>query len=222
MNIIKTLYSLDTAELSDALDAIGIEGALFGISQITSDIKMVGRAYTIKYEAYTKMPLSFQNAGNYIDDVPEGSVLVIDNQARQDCTSWGDILTRMALLKKLSGTVVHGAIRDHEFIKNASYPVFASSIFMRSGKNRVYKAAEQCELVINGVSIHPGDFIVGDSNGVVCIPFANVIDVIEKAINIKNAEFNIISAIKEGKTLREAREQYRYDQPWMKNEEDVK
>jgi regulator of RNase E activity RraA len=209
------LESFSTAELSDALDACGIEGALLNIKPICTGLKLIGPAYTVQYVPNDKPLPGFQNAANYIDAVPEQAVIVIDNNGRSDCTAWGDILTQVAIRNNIAGTIVHGAIRDVESIRSAKYPLFSTAIYMRSGKNRIHKAQEQCPLNINGVIIRPGDIIFADDNGVLAIPSHLLDDIMLKANAIKLTENKIKSAIKSGATLEQARKDYRYDQPWL-------
>lgn len=218
MDLLKQLYQFDTAEISDALDACGIEGALLSIKPTSNNIKMIGPAFTVKYLPYEKAQTEFKSAGNYLDDVPAHSVIVIDNAGKQDCTTWGDILTQVALMQNIAGTVVFGAARDIHFIRESGYPLYASAIYMRSGKNRVYKSDQQCDLSINGVRIQPGDIIMGDDNGVIAIPQERLKEIIEKATNIKSTEQAIIASVKSGMKLEDARKQHRYDQPWLSNE----
>ncbi len=219
MSLITELNQFDTAEISDALDSCGIEGALLGIKPISTGTKFVGPAFTVKYIPYKEKQIQFKNAGNYIDDVPSHSVIVIDNGGRQDCTTWGDILTQVAILNNIAGTIVFGATRDLEFIREAKYPLFASAVYMRSGKNRVFKSDQQCNLLINDVEICPGDIIVGDDNGVIVVPKERLAEIIEKARNIKTAEQRIITSIKSGMKLEEARKTHQYDQPWLNNKD---
>lgn len=215
MNLMDQLYQFNTAEISDALDACGIEGALLGIRPLTLGTKLMGPAFTVKYIPYTEKLTEFKDAGNYIDEVPPNSVIVIDNNGRDDCTTWGDILTQVAIRRNIAGTVIHGAVRDIHFIREIKYPLYSSSIYMRSGKNRVYKAMHQCELTINNVSVTPDDVIFGDDNGVLVIPKTYINDVIDKAKNIKITEDQIITVVKAGMPLKSARKYYRYDQPWL-------
>lgn len=215
MNYIQELYEFSTAEISDALDACGVEGALFGINPLLPNTKLIGPAFTVKYSSYDHKPKIFKNAGNYIDDVPLQSVIVIDNQGRKDCTTWGDILTQFAQINKISGTIVNGAVRDVEFIRSVHYPVYSSGIYMRSGKNRVYKSDQQCTLNINGVLVNPEDIVIGDDDGVLVVPKKILHEVIDKVKNIKKTEKNIIESIKNGNSLKTARSKYRYDQPWL-------
>ncbi|CAM2917159.1 isocitrate/isopropylmalate family dehydrogenase [Legionella worsleiensis] len=209
------IKEFSTAELSDALDACGIEGALLHIKPLTPGLKLVGPAYTIQYKANETKSSTFQNAAQYIDNVPSHSVLVIDNQGHDDCTVWGDILTQVALQNKIAGTVVHGAVRDVQTIRSLAYPLFCSAVFMRSGKNRVHKADEQCPLHINNILINPGDIIVADDNGVLVIPRNNLTEILDKASNIRVTENKIKSAVQSGSTLKQARITYHYDQPWL-------
>lgn len=212
------LKAFSTAELSDALDACGVEGALLHIKPLSPGVKLIGPAYTIKFSLNQEKLISFQNAASYIDVIPANSVIVIDNEGRNECTAWGAILTEVALHKEIAGTVVNGAVRDAQFIREVQYPVFCTGVYMRSGKNRIHKISEQKPLTINAVTINPGDIIFGDENGVLVIPQQLVDDIINKATNIKLTEKNISCAVKAGSTLEQARIDYRYDQPWLRIE----
>lgn len=214
MTLSTDLQMLNSSALSDAMDACGLSGALSNIKPLSPGIKLFGPAYTLQYQPYEKAPDVFQGAANYIDAVPSGAVIVIDNGGRTDCTVWGDILTRVAQKKLLSGTVVHGVVRDVASIRAAHYPVFCEGIYMRSGKNRVYKTAEQCLINIYGVTIHPGDMMFADDNGVLCIPAGKLEEVVEKAKNIQVTEARIIAAVEAGEGLEQARKKHHYDKPW--------
>lgn len=212
------LNALSTTEISDALDACSVEGALLNIKPLNSGIKLIGPAYTIEYSLYEQKPDGFKGAADYIDSVPPDSVIVIDNKGRSDCTTWGDILTQVALQKKIAGTLVHGAVRDVACIRAANYPLYCSASYMRSGKNRVYKSGESCQLIINEQVINPGDIIFADDDGALVIPQNLLDEVISKAENIKATEKKIIAAVKAGSSLAKARQDYRYDQPWINEE----
>src|SRR6185369_12234906 len=78
---------LDTATLSDALDKLGIAGQCLGIKPRDHSFRMTGRAYTILYG-----PLDAEKpgtVGDYVDDLPPGTVVVLDNGGREDATVWG-------------------------------------------------------------------------------------------------------------------------------------
>lgn len=215
LEICQNLQAFSSAQISDALDACGIEGALLGVKPLTPATKLIGPAYTIKYLPYLEKSPVFQQAANYIDEIPAHSVVLIDNNGIVDCTVWGDLLTQVAIRRNLSGTVVHGAVRDVDFIRKTQYPVYCSGVYMRSGKNRIHKVGQQCPITINGVLINPGDIIFGDDNGVLVIPRQIISDILDKAKKIKRTEHHISSALENGSSLAQARADYRYDQPWL-------
>src|SRR5438445_6151945 len=85
---------LDTPGVSDAMDKLGLSGQCLGIAPLDNYTKVVvGPAYTVRYASASTPP---GTVGDFIDDVAEGDVVVIDNDGRTDCTVWGDIMTQYA------------------------------------------------------------------------------------------------------------------------------
>ncbi len=108
--------------------------------------------------------------GDYIDDVPSGSVVVLDNSGRTDCTVWGDILTGVASRRGIAGTVINGVCRDVARARSIGYPVFSRGSYMRTGKDRVEVDRMDVPVSLGEVQVRPGDILVGDGDGVVVIP----------------------------------------------------
>lgn len=212
----RRLMNLDTAAISDALDSFSITGGLLDIIPRTQGKKMAGPVFTVQYSPIESTSGKFSNAGNYIDEVSPGHVILVDNQGRQDCTSWGGILTTKANLKQIEGTVVHGSGRDIAEIQAKDYPFFSTSIFMVSGKNRAVVTAKQIALNVNGVVVSPGDWLFGDDNGVISIPADKLEIVISRAENTELTEKHILDAINKGEDLEVARSKYKYATPWEK------
>ncbi len=210
----KELLYLDSSSISDALDSLNIPGALIGIKPRSLKNKFAGPVFTVKYRPIKNNSNSYKNAGNYIDDVPKDHVVLIDNDGRNDCTNWGEILTHKAIRNSLAGTVIHGSCRDISQIKNTNYPIFSQHVFMQSGKNRVEIKEVQCLITINHVKINPNDWIFGDENGVVVIPKKYLEEVIRRAKRVIETEHKILVSIEKGASLKEAREKYGYATPW--------
>lgn len=198
---------IDTATLSDALDRLGIAGQCLGIKPLDHGFRMAGRAFTLSY-APVGHPAG--TVGDFIDDVPEGSVVVIDNGGREDATVWGDILTLCAHQAKLAGTVIDGACRDTHLALELGYPMYSRSYSMRTGKDRVQLEATQVIVNIGDARVCPGDILCGDSDGVVVIPHAREDEVLATAEAIEEAEARIRDAVKSGKRLDEARREQQY------------
>ncbi|MCT8342703.1 MULTISPECIES: RraA family protein [Photorhabdus] len=211
----KRLMKLDSAAISDAMDSLHIPAGLAGIVPRSNvGIKMAGPAFTVRYEPIIPEQGKFLNAGNYIDEVPAGYVIVVDNQGRTDCTSWGNILTFKAVQKGIAGSVIYGSARDLSEVRRLEYPLFTTGVYMVSGKNRAKVAAKQCTLDIGGVAISPGDWVFADDNGALVIPQQHLLTVIERAENVDKTEQAIIEAITNGEDLVNAREKLGYAVPW--------
>lgn len=143
--------------------------------------------------------------GDFLDDVPPGAVIVIDNGGRTDVTVWGGIMTELAAVRGISGTVVNGVCRDVSASLTHTYPLFTRGRFMRTGKDRVRLAAVGEALVISGVEVGPGTLVCADADGVVAVPAAGAERIAESAERIERVEADIA-----GSTLRAAREQSGY------------
>ena len=212
--ILNEYKKLDSASISDALDSLNIRNRIPNLLPRSSNKKMVGYAYTVQYSPY-KVPLnSFKNAGNYIDNVKENEIILLDNNGLDYCTVWGGILTKMAEIKKISGVVIYGAIRDIEEVEKSNVPIFSTHTFMCSAKNRFQLVSIKTTLKINDVTINPDDLIFGDKNGVLVVPKDLINICLTRAINIKKTEEKIIKEITSGMTLEKAREKHNYAKPW--------
>ena len=112
--------ALDCATLSDAMDKLGLHGQCAHIQARSNEFRMAGRAYTLRYGPASS-PAG--TVGDYIDDVPVGSIVVLDNGGRQDVTVWGDILTEIAHRRGIAGTLIDGVCRDVALCRELGYPV---------------------------------------------------------------------------------------------------
>ncbi len=215
--VFKALYQYSSPEISDALDACGINGYLSTIKPIGNSKKLVGPAYTLQYQLLNEPPKQFMQASHYIDDVPTGAVVFIHNEGNLSCSVWGAILTHFAHHKKIAGTVVYGAVRDVHLHEKYDYPVYACGVTPRTGKNRVRLVSKRESLKIEGVTINFNDIVFADSTGTLIIPNNQVSKILTMVQNIAHNESNIIKAIDAGKSLKEAREAHHYDKPWEKD-----
>ena len=197
---------IDTATLSDALDKLGIAGQCLGIKPLVPQFYLCGRAFTLAYAPAGPGG----TVGDYIDDVPAGSVIAIDNGGRADATVWGDILTLCAHRSGIAGTVIDGACRDTNLAVDLGFPLFSSSFSLRTCKDRVQLEATGAVINVGDARVGAGDLIRGDSDGVVAIPAGREEEVLEIAEGIEAAEAKIREAIKSGMRLDEARRQQGY------------
>lgn len=199
---------MTTSAVSDALDMLGVAGQLSGVRAMVPGARCLGPAYTVTFEPVTDP--GDGAAADYLEDVPAGAVVVLDNAGRTDCTVWGDLLTAFAGLRGVAGTVVWGAARDRAECVRTGYPLFAAAGWMRTGKGRVRRAAVGVPVDVGGVRIEPGDVVVADDDGAVCVPAALWPRVRELAEEVERREAAIKDALVAGIPLAEARRRNRY------------
>jgi 4-hydroxy-4-methyl-2-oxoglutarate aldolase len=200
---------LDTSTISDALDRLGIAGQCLNIKPRDPRFRLTGRAFTLYYVPAGK-PAG--TVGEFIDDVPPGSVIAIDNSGRENATVWGDILTEIAHRRGIAGTVIDGACRDTALCLSLGYPVYSRSYSMRTGKDRVQLDATQIAVNIGDARVSPGDILRGDADGVVVIPRQHEAEILDATEMIDKAEDAIRKAVRAGKRLTDARKEFGYHQ----------
>ena len=206
---VEQFKAFSTTTISDALDRLGIAGQVFGITPLDRGFRMAGRAFTVRTIPVAKVK---GVVGDYIDDVPAGEVVVLDNGGRPDATVWGDILTIMSHRRGLAGTVIHGVCRDATRSLELGYPIFSRGVYMRTGKDRVQADGTNVPVSLGEVRVEPGDLVVGDADGVLVVPAGREAEVLGIAAEITEAEDRIRQEIEQGSRLDEARKRHRYFQ----------
>ena len=206
-SLVEGFRKLSVAAVSDAMDRLGVVGQCLGIQAIAPGNRMAGRAFTIKY-----IPCGIVKGtvGDYIDDVPPGEVVVLDNAGRLDCTVWGDILTAVAHKRGVAGTVVHGVCRDVARSFDLKYPIYSRAKYMRTGKDRVQVDGMNVPVSMGEVQVQPGDIMLGSDDGVLVVPKQREQEILELARSISEAEDKILKAALGGMRLDEARTVHKY------------
>jgi len=125
---------------------------------------------------------------------------------------WGDILPEIAHRKGIAGTVIDGINRDVSLCLELGYPIYSRDHWMRTGKDRVQVEATGTPVNIGDVRVCPGDLMRGDADGVVVITQDREDEVLDAAESIQFAEDAIRESVREGMSLRQAREKHRYHQ----------
>jgi regulator of RNase E activity RraA len=202
------LRDLPTAAISDALDRAGIPGALCGLGPLSNDFRAAGPAFTVRYAPVGDA--TGGTVGDFLDDVPPGAVVVIDNDGRTDVTVWGGIMTEIAAARGIAGTVINGVCRDVAASLTRNYPLFSRGRFMRTGKDRVRLVAVGEPVTVARVEIQPGALVCADADGVVVVPAADADRIADTAEHIERIEADIVAAARGGGTLRAARETFGY------------
>lgn len=173
-NIIGKFRDVPTTCISDAMN--GLNNMNFLIKPLKESYKIAGRAFTVKIPAGENRAVL-----KAIKEAKPGDILVIDAKGDTYRAIAGDFIIGMAKTLELGGIVVDGVIRDIIGIKELDFPVFCKGTTVAAGSK--HDPGEiNVPISCGGTTIYPGDFIVGDVDGVVVIPQNNVEEILEKSI----------------------------------------
>ena len=143
-----------------------------------------------------------------LDEAPPGSVLVYVLENGLHVSGIGNLMATTAIVRGLAGAVIDGAARDIEEISRLGFPVYSRSVSPATVVGRFISTAMQVPVRCGGVLVRPGDYIVGDSDGVVVVPMDKVSEVLELIHEYDNKESKMIPLIKETKSMLKALAKY--------------
>jgi len=205
MDLIKRLQKVPTATVSDALDKLGLQGGMEGISPLTEGITLCGPALTVKEDVGELGTYSLDEfrIGEVINVAKRNDVIVFDAGGHKVST-WGGLATRAAIAKGVGGVVADGAVRDIEEIRKLRFPVFARHVAPRSGKTRIKVSSINDVIQCGGIKLAPGDIIVGDETGLVVVPRNKATEVLKTATELVEAEKRFEKLVEQGRTFGDA------------------
>ena len=208
---LERLRRLDSCAVSDSLDTIGLQGATIGIGPLWPSPKpLVGRARTITAgPRQTDGPAEHIGAAA-IQAAGAGDVLVIANGARLDVSCFGGILALAATHRGIGGVVIDGVCRDIAESQEMEFPVFGRGVVPVSARGRIVQLAMEEPVPFAGVTVHPGDYVLADRNGVVFVPSAAVDHVLNLAEHIVARESAMAAAVRSGRPVTEVMHDSRF------------
>lgn len=207
--LIEGFRELATSTIGNVLDDMKISAVIQNIKPISPGFRFAGGAFTVKevtgvLGTYTNEDFKL---GQVIDAAQDGHVIMIDNGGQQVST-WGGIASFAALKRGVAGLVVDGGVRDLDEIREFNFPVFSRYVVPTSGKGRVKILSMNTVIKIDGVRVRPGDIIVGDGTGIVCIPIEVAEEVLNKAKKMDEQDKQATEEIRRGLTFTEALRKY--------------
>jgi 3-hexulose-6-phosphate synthase/6-phospho-3-hexuloisomerase len=190
-DIREMLMRVSAANVSDALHR---SGDIPGIRPICQGLKMVGPALTVR-----TAPGDWAKPVEAIDKADPGDVLVIDAGGILPAC-WGELATNSAIQRKLAGVVIYGAARDTGDIRELGFPLFSTLITPTAAEAKGFGEIG-VPIKIEGVPISPGDWIIGDDDGVCVIPKDKAVEYTNRAMDVLEKENRLRAEILAGSTL---------------------
>ncbi|MBI5367567.1 MAG: orotidine 5'-phosphate decarboxylase [Planctomycetes bacterium] len=200
-NIREILQKVSTANISDAMHR---GGHIEGILPWTGGLKMVGQAYTVR-----TYPGDWAKPVEAIEFAKPGDVLVIDAGSKGPAV-WGELASESALQRKLAGVVIDGAVRDIDDIRKIGFPSFARLVTPSAGEPKGF-GEMGVPIRVGGLEVAPGDWIVGDDNGVVRIPGMKAVEFANRAMDVLEKENRLRKEIRSASSLSEVSELLKWE-----------
>ncbi len=198
MNEVSRLGALDSCAVSDALDKLGLKGAVTGIHRFTTEQRIAGRVLTVKLDRAEGRSNTRHLCTTAIDAATPGDIIVVEQRTGLDAASWGGNLAIGAKMRKVAGVIVEGPARDIDDCRKLDFPVFARSHTSRTARGRIVEVATGEPITVGDVEVNPGDYAVADGSGVVFIAASDIARVLETAEAIVAREEAMAQALRDG------------------------
>ncbi len=196
------LNGYGTAVLYDAARRLQLEVGLRSVMPVARGRRFAAPAVTVRFsppeQARAASGLNFYDI---IAEAPKGSALVV--QAGADRWVCGGNITRFAELSGLAGFVTDGCVRDIASVRERDFPIYARGVSVAGYAAALVLAAVGEPVLCGDVAVGSGDVVVGDEDGVVCLPTARLSEIIHEAADIAALDARLGADIEAGRPLAE-------------------
>lgn len=177
---------IPVANVSDSMHRMSAGGAR--LRPMHKGGVLVGPALTVKTRPGDNIMVH-----KALDMAEPGDVVVVDAGGDLTNAIIGEIMSGYARQRGVAGIVIDGAIRDAQPIRESDFPVYAAGVTHR-GPYKDGPGEINVPIAIDGMVIHPGDLMLGDADGLLCVPFDAVQAVHEVALQRRQLELRDMAA----------------------------
>ncbi|MCQ2184842.1 MAG: RraA family protein [Bacteroidales bacterium] len=198
--ICERLEKLYTGAINDVLrEHCLLDQALpNNIMPLKMDMCKAGVAYTIRSAPNPTVGGEMNVRAQMLDAMPKGCCVVWDAGIENEASHWGEVMTASALARHARMAVINGGIRDTRQVLAQNFPVFYRYRTSNGSLGRTKITEFNVPVRIGKTYIKPGDFIFGDIDGVVVIPRAIALEVLERAERINSNEREMRTMVYDG------------------------
>lgn len=193
--------------LCDILDQMGYRNqALSGeLTGLVDGTVILGPAFTsIGTEVYSMPPDPLTAQCRVVDQLGEGEIYVLATRGNYNCAVFGELFATAVKGRKGAGVLLDGYARDMRALREMDFPLFFRGKSPKTSKGRCEINECQIPVLIDGVTIHPGDYIFGDIDGVVVIPKERFEEVVAAALATIKKEDEVRVRLQNGDSLQQA------------------
>lgn len=209
--ICERYLKLYAGAISDMLDKNGYRRQALPhyVTPMTQARRVAGPAFTGQgYPCADSKNDDTRTRLEMLDSITPGTVSVWACGGSTECAHWGEIMSTAARERGSTGAVLDGGVRDLDFIDAMLFPVFARFRSAASSIGRWDIKEYGVTIRIGDTVIHPGDFIFGDSDGVVVVPLELTLDVLVAAEDVYRREKGMREELRRGVSVKEAYAKY--------------
>lgn len=191
--------------IADVLDDMGYWNQVMheDIKALRLTDRVAGRAFTALGKPERSTDRSIRLGPRMVDELRPHDVAVFDCSDDRTVGHWGELLTNGAVARGAVGAVIDGGMRDTAAVLDLDFPVFHKFRAARDAKGRWNVVDMQTPIVCGGVPVSPGDYIVGDCDGVVVVPAAIAVEVLLEAEITVGVETEIRDRVRAGELVGE-------------------
>jgi 4-hydroxy-4-methyl-2-oxoglutarate aldolase len=194
---LRRLAAHDTPTVSDALERTGRSGTITGVTCVTTQTRIAGLAVPMQLGPAGASTPAHHLGARAVEASDEQSVIVVAGGSGT-CGGWGGLLSRAAQVTGVRGVVVDGLTRDVDEADEIGFPVFARGVTPLTARGRQIEVSCGEPVVVEGVTVAPGDLILGDGSGVVVIPADAADEVLDAADEIAHREAQMVARLQAG------------------------
>ncbi len=191
---IEAFRAIPVANVSDSMSRMTAGGSR--LRPIYAGGGMSGPAFTVRTRAGDNLMVH-----KALDTAEPGDIVVVDAGGDLSNAIIGELMVAHAIQRRIGGIVINGAIRDLDALQAGPLPVFAAGVTHR-GPYKDGPGEINVAIAIDGMVIEPGDLVIGDADGILCVPFGHVDTVLAAAQAKHGAEAQQMADIKAGRSDR--------------------
>jgi 3-hexulose-6-phosphate synthase/6-phospho-3-hexuloisomerase len=188
--------AIATSTWSDALDRLGRPGVIHGLSLRNGAGCVAGPAVTVREVVGSYATEDFA-VGRFLDAVYVGSILVIETGG-EPVSTFGGLAAQAAVGQGAAGVVIDGGCRDMAEIQASGLWLCSRHVTPVSGKGRIKVEGINVPVTVCGVRVHPGDCIIGDETGIVCVSQAGLTEALSIAEELTSRDARFAEALRGG------------------------
>ena len=143
-----------------------------------------------------------------IDRGEKNSVYVMSIEDGADIAGMGGLMGTAMAARDFSGAVIDGAVRDTAYLKKIGFPVYATGVTPSTLVGHYKFAGAEIPVVIDGVTIHPGDIVTADHDGIVIVPRARAVEILTLAQQLDFKEHSMYPLIEKTRSIEDAVRQF--------------